>query len=388
MRTSETAHPGASPRTNEPLLLSQTGLYSNIITKQIAPGVLLYAPTHALWSDAADKRRWILLPPGTKIDTSDMDHWRFPIGTKFFKEFALGGHPIETRLIEHLADTGDAEVDYRMTPFIWRKDEMDADAAFEGASDVLGTDHDVPSRNDCFKCHIGDTGKVLGFSALQLSRMSSSPSEITLSWLVAQGKLSAPPPPGSNFPAPGGPATAAALGYLHANCGHCHSENGLAWPDTQMVLRLSVSERDPLGTQIHKTTFGVPLQRPQNAPYPLRLVSRHADQSGLIYRMSTRGTHEQMPPIATEKVDTQGLGAVTAWVNGGCSSQSDCNSNEYCDPAPGACGGAGTCKQSGNVCTAAAAQFDPVCGCNGRTYSNDCFRIGARVPLKHRGPCP
>jgi hypothetical protein len=33
------------------------------------------------------------------------------------------------------------------------------------------------------------------------------------------------------------PATTAALGYLHANCGHCHNQNGTSWPDTQMMLR-------------------------------------------------------------------------------------------------------------------------------------------------------
>src|ERR1019366_5145150 len=52
-----------------------------------------------------DKTRWIYLPPGQKIDTTDMDEWTFPVGTKIFKEFSLPqgdaspGTRIETRLL-------------------------------------------------------------------------------------------------------------------------------------------------------------------------------------------------------------------------------------------------------------------------------------------------
>src|SRR5688572_32754644 len=39
-----------------------------------------------------------------------------------------------------------------------------------------------------------------------------------------QGILSDPPI--GDFPAPGDETTSAALGYIHANCGHCHNEHG------------------------------------------------------------------------------------------------------------------------------------------------------------------
>src|SRR5262245_34989426 len=64
-----------------PERLSETGLYSNLAAGELAPGVFAYTPAFELWSDAALKQRWILLPAGQQIDTSNMDEWRFPQGT-------------------------------------------------------------------------------------------------------------------------------------------------------------------------------------------------------------------------------------------------------------------------------------------------------------------
>ena len=84
----------------EPTDLRCTGLYSDWDSKTVATDLTQYDPGLHLWSDGADKLRWIYLPPGQKIDTSDMDEWTFPVGTKVFKEFriALGDASTETRI--------------------------------------------------------------------------------------------------------------------------------------------------------------------------------------------------------------------------------------------------------------------------------------------------
>jgi len=66
-----------------------------------------------------------------------------------------------------------------------------------------------------------------------------------------------------------------------------------------------------------------------------------------------------------------------------------CPSGQICDyNLPNRCGAgyvAGTCIPTpGGGCT---ADFNPVCGCNGTTYSNDCARATARVQLDHVGAC-
>ncbi|MCK5942315.1 MAG: hypothetical protein KAI24_10130, partial [Planctomycetes bacterium] len=67
-----------------PARLADTGLYADFARREVAADVLPYSPVYALWSDGANKRRWLWLPPGTHIDGSDPDAWRFPIGTRLW----------------------------------------------------------------------------------------------------------------------------------------------------------------------------------------------------------------------------------------------------------------------------------------------------------------
>ena len=70
-----------------------------------------------------------------------------------------------------------------------------------------------------------------------------------------------------------------------------------------------------------------------------------------------------------------------------CKSSADCGSTEFCDFKAGTCGdqGAGHCAEKPEVCT---REFKPVCGCDNRTYGNDCERRAAGVSLKSEGECP
>jgi hypothetical protein len=64
-----------------------------------------------------------------------------------------------------------------------------------------------------------------------------------------------------------------------------------------------------------------------------------------------------------------------------------CPSGQYCDWPANRCNAAdvqGRCVKVPEVCTQV---YQPVCGCNGRTYSNDCMRLMARVRKASDGPC-
>jgi|SRR5688572_2079066 len=293
-------------------LLSETGLYDDAGAQLLASGLQEFAPAFALWSDGADKRRWLELPEGAAIDSSDMNRWSFPIGTKLWKEFSLGGVRLETRLIERY---GSAPGEYWMGSFVWSEDQSDAQLAPDGQLDVLGTAHDAPAQERCSACHNGEPGRVLGFSALQLGAALPATAGPDLNELASTGRLTAPPVEPLPAP-PGDPQTAAALGYLHANCGHCHNPRGTAWPDTQMLLRLAVEEHDAPSTGLYQSVVGQRLQafRDGEGLITLRVEAGQPDTSGVVARMQVRGPMQQMPPLASEVVDAAGVELVSAWV--------------------------------------------------------------------------
>jgi hypothetical protein len=64
-----------------------------------------------------------------------------------------------------------------------------------------------------------------------------------------------------------------------------------------------------------------------------------------------------------------------------------CDRGLFCERAPGTCrfpDFGGICVRIPRICTFV---YRPVCGCNGKTYSNDCIRQRARVSKLHDGPC-
>jgi cytochrome c553 len=276
--------------------LSLTGLYTDIRAKTLSPRLVEFTPKNVLWSDGAEKHRWFELPEGGQIDSSDMDHWKFPVGTKFFKEFALDGKRLETRLIWRVADTGNREKDTLVGAFLWNEAETDAVFAKDGGQNLRGTEHDAPAADTCWRCHVGEAGHALGLAALQIGDVSALP-------------LSAPPAAGTTFAAPN-----SALGYLHANCGHCHNPEGGAWVDSHMILRLDVDERDATANQVVQSTVGADLEQWINHGYAKRIVAGDPDQSALYARISQRAMNVQMPPIATEKVDDAGVALIRAWI--------------------------------------------------------------------------
>ena len=88
-----------------PRKLSETGLYQDLATLTVAPEARPFSPQYPLWSDGATKLRWVALPAGSTIDAADPDAWRFPVGTRFWKQFSFGDLRVETRYIEKTGES-------------------------------------------------------------------------------------------------------------------------------------------------------------------------------------------------------------------------------------------------------------------------------------------
>ncbi len=315
---------GAAAPPAPPRLLSQTGLYAAGSTSLIDATNRPYAPQYPLWSDGSRKSRWVHLPAGTTIDTSNPDVWEFPVGTRFWKEFAFGGRKVETRLLWKATSTR-----WVYATYAWNDAQTEAtlvpEAGVPGAVEIApGRRHSIPSRTDCSACH-NPTGRtwILGFSALQLSTDRDphaihgeplGPGTVTLRTLVDEGRLRparrewiATPPR-----IPGSARARTVLGYLSANCGHCHNREG-ALSMLGLVTRQTTA---PSSASLALDTLLKPGRWPlPNAPAGSAIVKPGApDASKLLYRMRSRRPSSQMPPLGTVIEDREAVAAVTAWI--------------------------------------------------------------------------
>ncbi len=282
------------------------GLYADAACRRLAPDVMPYEPQFWLWSDGTDKERYVSLPAGATIDAGDPDGWVFPVGTRVWKTFLLGGRRLETRYFEKIRDDeGIGAWDVRT--YQWNEAQDRAVEVTEGATDVLGTSHDIPAVSLCAQCHEGGGQRdvLLGFSALQLNHRDTT---LSLADLNASGRLDPPVPAAADIPSPD-PTVRAALGYLHANCGHCH---GGAVPRVGLDLFVRSGLSSVEETGVYRSAVG---QLSVRSPL-YRIAPGDPDASLVSRRMGVRGLGRQMPPLATDEVDAAGLSAVRAWIAG------------------------------------------------------------------------
>lgn len=288
-----------------PSTLCESGLYSDCESEVLAAGVREFSTAYTLWSDSATKRRWVLLPEGAQIDTSDMDFWHYPEGTKLWKEFTRDGTRVETRFLHKKEEGGE----WYAIAYAWNEAQTETNAAALGAENVLGTEHDIPGFNTCKTCHEKQPDYVLGFSAIQLSHDDGG---VTLQTLIDEDSLSDPPEAPFVLPGEGTPAQDA-LGYLHANCGGCHHEQSMVFETTPMVLRLAVDSLASVEeTPTFVSTIGITPLVPVDGASAL-IEAGMPEASDVHTRMATL-TPPRMPPVASELVDEEGLALVDAWI--------------------------------------------------------------------------
>ncbi len=292
------------------------GLYAPGSCSVLAAGVMPYASRYELWSDGAEKSRFVLLPSGTTIDAADPDAWIYPVGTTLWKHFSVGGTRVETRMLRKVS-AGVGSGAWEMRTFQWNEAQDDVTEVINGATNVLGTAHDIPAVALCAECH-RTKDVVNGFSAIQLNHAGAG---VPLTFLISTNRL-------ANLPVgfvaadaniPGTPTEVAALGYLHANCGHCHlGVGGVVERANQrfwVPVGLDLVTETPAYSNMGWGSVGVPTIGWMTGGAIQRVAPGSVATSAVHLRMNTRVSINQMPPLATEQIDVDGLATITAWIN-------------------------------------------------------------------------
>jgi uncharacterized repeat protein (TIGR03806 family) len=165
-----------------PKTLSESGLFKSVKGHVVQPALIPYSVNSPLWSDGAEKLRFVAMPgTDSKIDFSMTKAWGFPDETVLVKSFALemeAGNPASKRFIETrfmLKQQGEW-VGYS---YQWNDDQTDATlVAKEGLDRAYsirtgtGAREQVwhyPSRTECMVCHSRAAAFVLGLSTPQMN---------------------------------------------------------------------------------------------------------------------------------------------------------------------------------------------------------------------------
>jgi hypothetical protein len=257
-----------------PRKLSQTGFYTNMAAKTVTSEAAYFEVNAPLWSDAAAKKRWVLLKPGSpKIQfKAEDDYQEYPDGAVFVKLFQHDTVPgdtttriyWETRLLikKTVNDTLNTDplevvVKDKWFPFSYKWNRGASEAFLVNPKKGLDTvltltvngqkrlrKWTFPSVSACNNCHRQNLGgaqgrSVLGFFAPQLNRPSASnPALNQIRELFNKGILGWSKPAAPTDAELGAMAKWARLddnaqtldlrarSYIAANCSGCHGDRG------------------------------------------------------------------------------------------------------------------------------------------------------------------
>jgi uncharacterized repeat protein (TIGR03806 family) len=293
-----------------------------------AEGVFQYDLNTPLFSNYAEKLRFVKLPEGVQAEYNDTSVFNFPKGTILIKNFYFpvdfrkpekGRKILETRLMVH-EDEG-----WQAYPYIWNEEQTEAlyDPAGEtqtitytnSSGKKVTTPYVIPNKNQCKGCHIRNGSMVpIGPSARQLNREVSfngkSENQLTY-WntvrLLEYADISKAPAL-ARWDNSQQPLNDRARAYLDANCGHCHSKGG---PASTSGLFLDIHESDPSRIGVSKSPVAAG-RGTGNLKFDI--VPGDPDHSILVFRMKTNDPGIAMPEIGREQIHKEGVALIEEWI--------------------------------------------------------------------------
>lgn len=292
-----------------PRTLREYGFFIDMAARNPDDRLIPYELNTPLWSDGAEKLRYIYVPEGKMITADGDGLLQFPVGTAIIKTFAFreGNKQrfIETRVLLHRAEGWIA------LPYRWNAEQTEATLAIAGGRVDLTTpageaiSYRIPNKNQCKTCHSLDGVVVpIGPKARNLAPE-------LLARLVDEGKLAVAPEvahPMPRWDGEGAPTAALARAYLDANCAHCHQPGGGA---SNSGLDLRWEQQDPFAIGVNKH----PVAAGRGAGGLLvSIAPGDPDASILVHRMNSNEAGVAMPELGRSSIDHRAVALVQRWI--------------------------------------------------------------------------
>lgn len=310
-----------------PANLSATGVFTNLATLDVAPGIVGYDLNVPFWSDNASKTRWFSVPNTNLSLTFNADsNWSFPTGTVWIKHFELeitNGVPASLRRLETRLLVSNPNGGYGMT-YRWTTPPTNALLIAETGQDETITTYNnngtvagsqvwrYPSRVECLLCHTPGAGFALGFNTPQLNRDFSYAGGVNnqieafnlagyFSNTVSNRFLLRSLAHSTNDSAS---LEYRVRSYLAANCVSCHQPGGMAQSLWDARITTPGSQNGVINGALFNN-FGNPNNRV--------IVPGSLSNSVLYQRVANLG-NGHMPPLTTGGVNTQAVAMIAAWI--------------------------------------------------------------------------
>lgn len=294
-------------------------------------GLTPYALNTPLFSDYAEKFRFLYLPPGTKAKYRADGVLDFPVGATLVKTFAYPAdfrrpseniRHLETRLLIRKRDGWVAQT------YVWNTAQTEAVLKRAGARldvsfvDAKGqtrhVDYAVPNQNQCKECHqLDKTLTPIGPKARNLNGdfAYATGRENQLAHWTRIGLLSGAPKPAAaprtaRWDNPAEPIEARARAYLDANCAHCHGPRAIA-SNSGLFLGLEEQRAPQLGIGKAPVAAGR-----GSGNLRVGIEPGHPDASILVYRMASSEPGVMMPELGRSMTHDEGLAVVRDWIAG------------------------------------------------------------------------
>ena len=311
--------------------LSEYGYFQgNLADLNPTEGILPYDLSTPLFSDYAQKARFIYVPEGVQIMAVGQQ-MEYPVGTVLLKNFfynnderdiALGRRIIETRMLVKFPDA------WKTANYIWNENQTEATRDLLGGTTQVSwvneegvlenVDYVIPDQNDCKGCHRNE-GKIVPIGPRFVRNLNNSIAyeEGTKNQIEKwheQGWLSEEILDSNSESLPAWDDAsitidARARAYLDMNCAHCHSEGGTA---NNTGLFLSYEQDDPFRLGVNKS----PVSAAQGSGKLMyNIVPGNAEESIIAYRMKSVEAGVLMPELGRTLVHDEGVALINQWID-------------------------------------------------------------------------
>lgn len=307
----------AITQSENPLLLSSFGFFKGGADRPVA-ALKAYDLRTPLFSDYAEKQRFLYLPVNSQLSVDRNGRVAFPIGTALIKSF---GYPdqngrlkmIETRLLLHRAEGWVA------LPYVWRADGTDAElklggtripASFQGPDGTaMQISYAVPNKNQCKQCHSSkDRVEPIGpFWQNMIFDKQTDRDSLAKKALFPRNGLYGDPI--WNDPKSGN-VEKRALAYLRVNCGHCHRPTGSA-SNSGLFYDEIVGGEAAMGIGKRPVAAGR-----GSGNFDFVIEPGHPEKSILIHRMKSTDPGIAMPEVGRATVHKEGVALLEEWIRG------------------------------------------------------------------------